>query len=225
MGIEAVIFDRDNTLFDTEHTLHRAYQETLSQFGIPGHLYTWKDHQTCGASTTLERCMWLKERFGISTATQVLAAVYREYYLGMFDTQPIRLIEGAKELVELLHSQDFRLAVVTNGTRIDSERYLKDTKLNPFFATVVTIDDITAGNSKPHPEPFLLAAQRLDVEAKRCAVIGDSEADIIGAKRAGMMAIHLYDPKLSYKFTVDEHPDLSVLSLKDISPATFGRNN
>lgn len=100
MTIEAVLFDRDNTLFDTEHTLHQAYQDTLNQFGIPRFLYSWVDHHTSGATTTLERCLWLKERFEIHTSAQVLASVYKEYYLAMFDAQPIQLMEGARELLD-----------------------------------------------------------------------------------------------------------------------------
>ena len=82
-----------------------------------------------------------------------------------------------------------------------------------FFAVVVTGDDVALG--KPHPEPFLMAADALKVPPSRCLVVEDSPSGIEAARRAGMRSIAVGPAHASLPAT------LRVASLADLPIEAF----
>jgi len=75
------------------------------------------------------------------------------------------------------------LGLTTSATRRDQQRTFALFDLTPYFAVVVTADDVT--HPKPNPEPYLTTAQRLDVTPASCLVIEDSTHGVMSAQRAG----------------------------------------
>ncbi|GAA2718942.1 HAD family hydrolase [Streptomyces luteosporeus] len=95
----------------------------------------------------------------------------------------VTAVAGAAELIASLPAD--RWAVVTSGARRVAEARLARLGLLP--EVLVTVDDTT--RHKPHPEPFLLAAQRLGLDPARCAVVEDSPAGLASGRAAGMTTI------------------------------------
>jgi beta-phosphoglucomutase-like phosphatase (HAD superfamily) len=82
-------------------------------------------------------------------------------------------------------------ALATSSTRRQADTKLALTGLGTHFAHVVTFDDVS--DPKPHPEPYLLAARLLGVDAARCVAFEDSETGARSAHAAGMTVVQIPD--------------------------------
>jgi beta-phosphoglucomutase-like phosphatase (HAD superfamily) len=101
----------------------------------------------------------------------------------VLETSPI-----AVETTELVRSlTDYRLGLVTSSGRLEVEPVIERAGIGDCFSTMVFGEDV--GNHKPSPEPYLLAASRLD--AKRPLVVEDSAAGIASAQAAGFTVIRV----------------------------------
>ncbi|MEV4435770.1 HAD-IA family hydrolase [Streptomyces sp. NPDC049555] len=109
----------------------------------------------------------------------------------------VTAVAGAAELIASLPAD--RWAVVTSGSRRVAEARLAHLGLLP--EVLVTVDDIT--HHKPHPEPFLLAAERLGLDAARCAVVEDSPAGLASGRAAGMTTIALTTTHAAHDLEAD----------------------
>lgn len=99
-------------------------------------------------------------------------------------------IAGVEYFIGSLRQHHIATALVTSSNNIKMQfLYKKHPEINSWFDTIVTADDIT--HSKPHPECYTLAARRLGVSAKHCAVFEDSLAGLAAGKNAGMYVVGL----------------------------------
>ena len=94
---------------------------------------------------------------------------------------------GVDDLLVRLKDEGRRLGIVTAKRRATVELAFRVLPIEHLFETVVGGDETK--RHKPDPEPLLLAAQRMDVDPRNCAYIGDSPFDIRAAKAAGMFAV------------------------------------
>jgi sugar-phosphatase len=101
-----------------------------------------------------------------------------------FDTDGVKAVEGAAQLVHLLPQDAW--AIATSGTRDTAMTRLRHTGV-PVPSVLITADDVKRG--KPNPEAYLLAAARLDVRPEKCIVIEDAPAGICAARAAGMRVV------------------------------------
>jgi HAD superfamily hydrolase (TIGR01509 family) len=100
--------------------------------------------------------------------------------------------KGAIDLVKNLKQHGFKLAIATSGHRKLAHYYLDKLGIEPLFDTVVCAEDIT--RSKPDPEIFQKAAQRLGMEPAECVVVEDAKLGIEAAIKAGMKCIGYNNP-------------------------------
>lgn len=96
------------------------------------------------------------------------------------------LVSGARDLLGLLHEHEVRCALITNNSRRSTEIVLRRHPL--VFDLVLTRDD---GASKPDPDLFCIALDRLGVAAEESLVVGDAHLDVIAAHRAGIREVIL----------------------------------
>ena len=108
--------------------------------------------------------------------------LYRELITGL-----VPLTVGVRETLWHLQQAGYSLAVGTSGPRANVELVLRETGMEGFFAAIATGEDVRHG--KPAPDVFLLAADRLKIEPRRCVVIEDAPVGIAAAKAAGMSVI------------------------------------
>jgi HAD superfamily hydrolase (TIGR01509 family) len=100
---------------------------------------------------------------------------------------------GAKEILNLLKGNNLKIGLATSAKRDRMIMQLKMGKIENEFDAIVCGDDIT--NSKPDPEIFLKAAEKLCVNSQYCAVVEDSPSGIKAAYNAEMLALHVQDLK------------------------------
>ncbi len=185
--VEAVIFDMDGLLLDTENVYRRAMIASASGLG-----YDFPEtfcHSLVGTAETEIHAI-LRQRFGDDFP---IPQLFRECEVEMqrlLDTGvPVKA--GATELIGELAARKLPMAVATSTVRRIAEHHLKRAGLLDHFAAVCTREDVTRG--KPHPDLFLKAASHLGVRAERCLVLEDSYHGVRAAHAAGAMPIMVPD--------------------------------
>jgi HAD superfamily hydrolase (TIGR01509 family) len=123
------------------------------------------------------------------------------------------LMDGALQLIDGLAAEGFVLGVGSSAPPENVEVSLRGLERTNVFAAVVTGSDVTRG--KPDPEVFLLAAQRMGVEASDCAVIEDAPAGVAATLAGGMTSIALAGTAPPESLAM---ADLVVTSLRQLSP-------
>jgi HAD superfamily hydrolase (TIGR01509 family) len=183
-GHEAVIFDNDGLLLDTEEAWTRA-ERTL--FARRDRVFTIDHKRTLIGSAHREAAAKLEamlQRPGEGEALMdELHDLVMEEALAGVDPRP-----GALALLERLVAADARLAVASNSRREFVERTLAAAGLlDGPFATVVCVEDVP--HPKPAPDIYLEACRRLDAEPSSSAALEDSPTGVAAAVAAGMFVI------------------------------------
>ncbi len=176
---DALLFDNDGVLVDTEALYFRANREALATVGVELDEATYVEYflrEGLGA--------WhLAEARGVTAAgiAELRAARDRRYFQLVEEAELV--IPGVADLLPGLAAR-FRMAIVTSSEPAPFARTHARTGLLPHFELVLTRVDYA--NAKPDPEPYLCAVDRLGVPAARCLVIEDSERGLRAAKAAGL---------------------------------------
>jgi HAD superfamily hydrolase (TIGR01509 family) len=176
---EAILFDNDGVLVDTETLYYRANREALATAGVDLDEATYVElylRQGIGA-------FHLAEARGLSPADVAALRAARNRRYGELVAREDIAIPGVLDLIRRLAGR-FRLAIVTSAEPEPFSRTHARTGLLPFFETVLTRADTV--RAKPDPDPYLLAVRRLGLPASRCLVIEDSERGLRAAKAAGL---------------------------------------
>lgn len=180
---DAVIFDLDGTLIDTERL---ATDTGIAAFAALGH-EVGADflHDLAGIDRPSSARLIARAFPGLD-----LDALDRHWRQG-FEAGVDDGLDLKPHVMELLDAIGVPRALVTSSHRNECARKLAVTGLDRFFAPVVTYEDVTA--PKPAPEPYLLAARILDVAPARCLVFEDSDTGAEAAHRAGMVVVQVPD--------------------------------
>lgn len=177
----AFIFDCDGTLADNMHLHYRAWSQTLRDHGreFPEDIfYQW------GGIPTGEIVRRLNTMFALSLEVEDITLRKERYYREMIP----EVIPQAKTVALVrFHHGKTPMAVASGGHLDLVERTLRAVGVYEFFDTVVGAEDYKHG--KPHPDPFLTAAARLDVAPQYCLAFEDTEVGAQSARAAGMQCI------------------------------------
>jgi len=181
-GIEAVLFDMDGTLVLTEDRTDRALAALLASLGCGGpeldltrfHGVTWSDTAS-----------WLAERYPALRDVDIAAELQGQFHATFVDDPP-PAVPGAREAVAAAGAA-VPTAIVTSSDRETLTVVCDQLDLHGLLTATLTAEDTTL--SKPSPQPFMLAADRLGVDPKRCLVFEDSVAGVEAGLAAGSSVI------------------------------------
>lgn len=182
---DALLFDLDGTLIDTESLAMAAGQQAFAAVGFP--VEDGFMHRLIGIDQPTAGKMIRNHLPGIDLAA--LNAQWNAGFRAGVD-RGLALKTGTFELLAAAPGHLHR-AVVTSSGRIEAHHKIGVAGLALSFATVVTVDDVKL--PKPDPEPYLLAARLLGVAPARCLVFEDSEAGAEAAHRAGCVVVQVPD--------------------------------
>ncbi|WHY86543.1 HAD family phosphatase [Neobacillus novalis] len=190
--LEAVIFDMDGVIIDSEDSFFQAKDTLLNELGIS--VDSSYHHQFMG--TTAEYT-WtkMKEELAISLSVEECIKRMEAIRKDIIKRDGLRPIPGVLDLIMHLHKQGVPLAIASSSPLEDIYYTVEIFQLNNTFQVLVTGQDCE--NSKPFPDVFLKAAKELDVKPANCLVIEDSQNGTLAAKAAGMTCIGYNNPEFN----------------------------
>lgn len=185
--IKAVIFDLDGVLVTTDELHYRAWKQLADEEGITG--FTRKDNlRQRGVSRMASLEVVLEKADRKYSDEEKLALAERKnniYVASLAKLDKSAVLSGAFEFIEFLKKEGIKTAV--GSASKNTPLILEKTELADKFDAVSC--GLDTQKSKPDPEVFLIAAERLGVPYENCLVIEDSDAGIQAAKAGGMYAL------------------------------------
>lgn len=184
----AVLFDMDGLLLDSERIALDAFLAACRHFNLGDESELFK--RCIGANRVLGQQI-LAEGFQGRIDPLTFEEVWDRRYRAATATQPIPLKPGAVALVDAIGDVGVPMAVVTSTRTASAESRLRDAGIRDRFQLLVGGDQVE--RSKPHPDIYLIAAQRLGVEPTRCLGLEDSENGVRAGVAAGLTMIQVPD--------------------------------
>jgi HAD superfamily hydrolase (TIGR01509 family) len=180
--LEAVIFDLDGVLVDSEPVHWRASQRLFAPHELPEAEYA----RFIGVAVE-PYMLWARERFALDEPVELLAERYAAAVTTELEAGGLIALDGARALIEAARARGLRVALASQSIAVWVGATLRATGLDGLFDAVVTGDEVERG--KPAPDVYLLAAERLGVAPARCLAIEDSPAGVQSAAAAGMRVV------------------------------------
>lgn len=206
--IKAILWDNDGVLVDTETYFFRATKEILS---------------TLGVGLSKERFIDFSLVKGYGLCDYMDAAG-----LDVSDCEPLRLkrnslyssylktaetlMDGVKETLQALHGR-YAMGIVTSSLKEHFDIIHEKTGILSFFDFVITSDECE--NTKPHPEPYLKALERVGVKGSECLAVEDSSRGLKAANRAGIRCL-----MIPHELSQPENYEGDYLLLENIKDVT-----
>ncbi|MGH7780040.1 MAG: HAD family hydrolase [Candidatus Binataceae bacterium] len=180
--IEAILWDNDGVLVDTESLFFAVTSEVLARAGTPVTRDEFIDHVLRSGRNLFDR---LSAR-GWSPADIAALRLERNAHYTELLRRGNPLIAGAAETVRKLAPR-YRMAIVTSSLRAHLEMGHQHSGILGLFDPIVTREEYD--KSKPHPEPYLTTLVRMDLSPAKCVVIEDSERGLASALAAGLRCL------------------------------------
>jgi HAD superfamily hydrolase (TIGR01509 family) len=213
---DAVVFDLDGVLLESEQVWNQAKQELVAERG--GRWSEQAARDMMGMSSP-EWSRYVRDELGVALdpgeiSADVVARLERIY------RERLPWIEGAREAVEQL-SRRWPLGLASSSNREIIDLFLELSGLADHFAVTVSSEEVTRG--KPAPDVYLEAARRLGVAPGACTAVEDSENGIRAAKAAGMRVIALPNSEWPPAADALDLADAVIESPAELVPHLFRR--
>lgn len=177
---DAVIFDMDGTLVDTERVSQTAWRRAAADLGLSVPDRIWNDFVGCSLPNAHRM---IDDEFGDPALTDRLFAHQRELFFAI-EAEELEPCDGALECLRTLHEAGLTLALATTTHRDRAEALMERFGMAPYFSSMTFGDEVE--RSKPAPDIYLKAAGRLGADPARCAAAEDSVNGVRAAAAAGM---------------------------------------
>ncbi len=190
--LQALIFDVDGTLAETEELHRRSFNEAFAAAGLSWHwdqpLYAKLLEVTGGK----ERIAHFIDAYGQTPEldTAAIAALHADKtkrYAALIDQGDIALRPGIASLLQEAAAQNIRLAIATTTSRSNVDALLRATLPTNPFEVIAAGDEV--GAKKPAPDIYQLALQRLGLPPDTCVAIEDTLNGLRSAQAAGLRCI------------------------------------
>jgi HAD superfamily hydrolase (TIGR01509 family) len=211
--IEAVVFDLDGVLLDSEQVWDEVREQLTRERG--GRWHENAQREMMGMSS-LEWSRYMHDTLGLQEPPEEISA---EVVRRLEDTyrRQLPLLESAPEAVERLAAR-WPLGLASSSNRELIDLVLDVSGLARFFRVTVSSEEVPRG--KPAPDVYLEAARRLEVAPESCAAVEDSSNGIRSAKAAGMRVIAIPNPHFPPDEESLELADVTLGSLTELTPAS-----
>jgi len=201
-NVRAVLFDWDGTLVDTAEATFRCYVRLFAELGVAFDREIYARTYSPNWHQTFRMLDIPKERWPHADAR----------WLHHFAEEQFALMDGARELLDALHTRGIETGIVTSGSR---ERVRRELDVHQFaFRECVFGCDVK--EKKPHPEGLLLCLDRMRIDAHEAVYVGDSPEDIAMARAAGVYSIAVPGGYPNRDALLASRPDRFAESLREV---------
>jgi HAD superfamily hydrolase (TIGR01509 family) len=209
--IDAVVFDLDGVLLDSERVWDAAREQLAKERG--GRWHDGAQQDMMGMSS-LEWSRYMHDTIGLAEPPEEIS---REVVgrLGAIYREELPVLPGAREAVRRL-AERWPLALASSSNRELIDLALELLRVAQLFAATVSSEEVPRG--KPAPDVYLQAARRLGVDANRAAAVEDSHNGILSAKAAGMRVIAIPNRHFPPGEQALARADVVLESLAELTP-------
>jgi HAD superfamily hydrolase (TIGR01509 family) len=214
--IEAVIYDLDDTMVNSDPLHARAWEELLQPYG---HVFADLPEELRAGFIGMRVKDIVHEIADYLKLEGTVEELYEQRanaFLRIVRTE-LEPMPGLTDSLDRFKNAGYKLAVASSGARQYIDLVLSKFSITDYFDTVITGDDVTVG--KPDPETYLVAASKLDVAPANCAVFEDATKGIQAAKAAGCICLAVINPNVPPQDV--SMADVAVHSLEEISLETI----
>jgi len=209
--IEAVIFDLDGVLIDSEHVWDEVRRQLAEERS--GRWSDTASRDMMGMSS-LEWSRYMRDEVGLAESPEEISAEVVRRLEARYRRE-LPLIAGSEQALELLSAR-WPLGLASSSNRELIDLVLEESGLGRFFRATVSSEEVPRG--KPAPDVYLEAARRLGAEPTRCGAVEDSENGIHAAKAAGMRTIAIPNPRYPPGAEALAAADVVLPSIDDLGP-------
>jgi len=181
---EAVIFDMDGVIIDSEPFHMAINNDILKEYGAT---MDEQDHQKLVGYSTNDTWGYFKDKFNLPVSIDTLKEKAATGALSFLDQHQMEPVDGIRDLIRVLESARVKLAVASSSRRDYIEKVLENFGLTEHFVALMSGTELP--RSKPDPAIFLKTAKLLEVDPGTCLVIEDSMHGVQAAKAANMFCV------------------------------------
>ena len=214
MSIDAVVFDLDGVILDSEEIWDDVRERYVRERG--GRYDAEAQRAMMGMSST-EWSAYLHDELGVDLPPEQINADVVELMTVRYREQ-LPLVPGAREAVERIAAV-FPLAIASSSNRPLIAVALELAQLAGHFRTTVSSEEVARG--KPAPDVYLEAARRLGVDPQVCAAVEDSHSGIASAKASGMRVVAIPNRRYPPDDDALAEADLVLESIAQLTPDTI----
>lgn len=186
MALKAILFDHDGTLVDSEGVHYQMWLEVLKPYGVS--LSSEQYMQIYSGMPTLDNARDLVERFQLNAVVDELVAKKLEIAHAYLEDNAFPLMAGAQDILDYIQQQTMLQQTIVTGAGAEIvNATVRSHQLAAYFSTIVSCDDVI--QSKPAPDCYLLALERLGLKAEECVAIEDTEHGVAAAVGAGVVCL------------------------------------
>ena len=211
--IEAVVFDLDGVLVDSEPVWEQVRRQVVAEHG--GHWAPGAQRRLMGMSTG-EWARYLGEELGVGLPPEQIAALVIERMAARY-TEHLPLMPGAVEAVRRLAAR-WPLGLASSSPPSLIETVLDAASLRSSFMTTMSTEQVSRG--KPAPDIYLAVTGQLCQQPRRCAAVEDSTNGLRSAAAAGLHVIAIPHPRYPPDPAALEEAGVVLTSLAELTPDT-----
>jgi mannitol-1-/sugar-/sorbitol-6-/2-deoxyglucose-6-phosphatase len=213
--IEAVIFDMDGVIIDSEPLWTEAQKEIFISLGVHYDEILAENTKGTNAYDTID--FWFRRQPWQNKSYKEVEELISSRMFRLIEEKGI-VIPGIYELIHFFHEKNLKIGLASGSPLFIIHKVLEQIKLYNQFDIIHTADNEEFG--KPHPAIFLSAAHMLGVDPRNCIVIEDSFNGLLAAKSARMKGI-AYLPDGEFHNTRFDFADLKLSSFYDFKEPQF----
>jgi beta-phosphoglucomutase family hydrolase len=183
--IKAILFDMDGVLINTMPMAFNAFREVLE--GIGADVPMERIRQCGGVPTRVFFGNLMDEYNFQADVDQLTKELEKHYFEYINNSEALALIDDVEESMKWLDSRGYKIAVASSSPTAAIEKVIHSMDIAKYVRAYVGIDQVKRG--KPHPDIFLLAADKLKVKPEECIVVEDALSGVTAANAAGMTSV------------------------------------
>lgn len=212
--LEAIIFDMDGVLVDSEYTYFQSKSQILKE---AGHEVEESYHfQFMG---TTSEYMWeqMKQEFSLPLTVPAYVQQMTALRQDMIQRDGVQVIPHVQAFVKRLYDGGLKLAVASSSSLAEIKKNLAEIGLADYFSEVVSTEEVK--HSKPAPDVYLAAAERIGVKPENCLGIEDTKNGTGAVRNAGMVCVGFANPAFPKQDLA--FADIVVSSFADLDAASL----